>query len=708
MLTPFKRIMSLANLDCGCVSGQIATLLVFLLVIVLVMALVTINLGQLANWAMDLSNAADAAVLTITNQLATYAQTLYEAMGNQDEICNLGGIFQVLLLVISVVIGMFTGIGFILTALLAGGVLAAARGIYYGSADAALSGFLDGVAFAVVCYGGALAGPALGIGAAGGAIVAGASATANWVIQDRMKVEAIEEASRQLNGLAKEDQIAQGAIYTALISIVNDPNTIQDYFDSDGNGDTQELVPYFQFWWERRIEWMKSNSGTLAITTAINAFLEGAVKPMITYLDGDATATPPVVGALENGGLFWRGDTDGGGTTSPYNDGSLIALLRATQSYLPLTNFWFPGPSKTTYNCWVTHNCCPSCASASCASCASLCPPSASNCFDDVDKAIAGLTKFDADLKGLRDKGDASIATLVNTWNIWLPVFYDPVATTNYYNSLNQPITKVQDWETRIENKRSTAPATPPSAGGIPYCILSCTGGNCYVTNFPCKGPAVGCSTCVAGGVSLPASFGTINANLTDEFAPVQASLQDLIVRITAFKNACYALYTAIQTAKTPPNDPCSTSGYCKWSYTDPATGHTIGPIDIDYGGTNPVTYWWCDSVGYHEIRVSVAFTMPHIETDDGFIETCTKIADKTGTPTVTIQRLEPKVNMGLLGPWNPLLGPTVPARTTSFVKTCSRDGTSTCRCNEGSVSLFRIQRTGTGYYAPGSSQINN
>ena len=720
MLSLFKKTISLTNLDSGCFSGQIATILIFLMVIVLVMILVTINLGQVANFALDLSNAADSAILGITNSCATQAQLLWEGMGGQSKICALGGTFELLILLTTGPIG-----------------LAVVRGVYYGSFDAALSGFLDGLVFVVSIVGGFIAGGIIG------AIVASVAVTYNFVMKSQEKIEALEEAAKQLNGLPQKDQITQTAVYTAFLNTVNDPNMIQDYFDSDANGDNQEMVPYFQFWWDRRINHLKKHytSGIQPIIDAIQAFratisqLDTSTTPptlgILPYLEG-ATG---ITGALQKNGFFSRSEIENydASIPGPEPDGALVALLRAIKSSSgeQYITFWSPGPNKNNYDCWTaTHPPCPPCQEEDPANCpppcccmtcpGSTCPTCnknfcsggfSANCFDEVDKAIAGLTKLKNDLAGMRDK---DISLLANSWEIWLPIFYDPDTTTNYYSSLKNLIATVgsvtiippppETWQGKIEGKRVSLLVCKLGCGSP--CKTGCATPTC-VTNSPCRGP-VG---------ALPTSFGTINANLTDEFVDVQNKLTDLINKINTFSDACKKLYddirAALNSAEPDKSLNCSDMFDCpewNWEYKD-SGGATVASGQIDYGGDGkkqPAVYWWCDSTGYHEIRVQVNYTLPSIEVDNSFFQTCTYIAHGSGKPTVVITRLEPKSNVGILGPWNPLLGPTVPPRSvTGLTKTCSKLSTDPCQCND-TVNLFSITRTGKGYYNRKRSEIMN
>ncbi|MCM8797121.1 MAG: hypothetical protein NC923_04500 [Candidatus Omnitrophica bacterium] len=688
MFTFLRKTISLSNLRCGCVLGQISTLLIFMMVIILAMILVTVNLGQLTNFALDLSNAADFSVLIITNSIATHMHILWEAMGKKDKICQLGGIFELILFFILFIPSLLlfgTGLTGIIIATKIGGLgLSLARGIYYGSFNAALSGFLDGLIFGVTVGSGFMLGTFA-------TLLAFTSATANWVIKSEMSAEAIEEAAKQLNGLSQEDSIAQSAVYTAFLNTVNDPSKIQDYYDSDADGNYTEMVPYFQFWWARRIQYVKRRYGanSTAVKNAIDNFKNNAVLPFLNYLNS----------VLANGGLFSRQEIEG-------SDGPLVALLRATKKAAgePHIKFWSPGPNKENYECWQKYGCFPDPDTAECAGCMSLCTGYLPGCIDDVDKVILFLTVVRNELQQFYEK---DIAILSDTWYIWLPIFWAPESEgESYYQHLlklingDSKISGVKEWQRAIENKRIS----------LETCKLGCIGGYCFLSPTPCRGPAPysGCDT-YCGGTKIPPhnpDFGSINADIYDEFKLVQNSLQELIDRIgygdsppeNSFRGACKKLYDALTSIKF-----LDTNLNIVDAWLDPSgIEHKI-----DYGGDgrrHPAVYWWCDSTGYHEIRVQVDFVMPRIKKSSSFIETCVYIVNKISTPSVVIERLEPKSNMGVLGTWNPLLSSSATSRVRdSLSPVAAHTDLITERCGNCSkthwcdAQMFSIKKTGKG-----------
>ncbi len=151
MLRYLEEITSLKNLSCARPSGQIATLLMLVMVGVLVMIMVTVNLGKVSNTATSLSNAADSAALYLASQLATKSTQLYQALDYDTEKCQKGGflslILAIVVAIIAIVVAFFVfgpaGVGFIqflaqnmMTVMIAGAI----GGAIGGAAGGAIAG----------------------------------------------------------------------------------------------------------------------------------------------------------------------------------------------------------------------------------------------------------------------------------------------------------------------------------------------------------------------------------------------------------------------------------------------------------------------------------------------------------------------------------------------------------------------------------------
>jgi len=92
--------LSLANLrsDRAARNGQIATFLLLMIVVLLMIAMVTANLGELSMVSAQASNAADSASLLLASQLGTRSHYYWEKLGD-TQLCYPTGFFQILITV---------------------------------------------------------------------------------------------------------------------------------------------------------------------------------------------------------------------------------------------------------------------------------------------------------------------------------------------------------------------------------------------------------------------------------------------------------------------------------------------------------------------------------------------------------------------------------------------------------------------------------
>jgi len=155
MITYLKKTMSLGNLYRAEIGGQIATILLFIMVLVLIMILFTVNIGQLAVTTTVLANAADSASLFLASQLATHSRILYHALGNAKEKCKKRGLGGIIGGVIGFIVGniLFPGLGFV-----AAGLLGSTAGGAIGGAIAgpgALQGAIQGLGVGLAIVGAA-------------------------------------------------------------------------------------------------------------------------------------------------------------------------------------------------------------------------------------------------------------------------------------------------------------------------------------------------------------------------------------------------------------------------------------------------------------------------------------------------------------------------------------------------------------------------
>ncbi len=194
-----RKFTSLTNLGrAKSVSGQMATLLILLMVIGLSFVLFTANIGNVSVQSTALANSADASALQLSSQLSTKARQLYEGLGNRTKKCVKTGFLSFVLAIVAAIFtvvvmyfcppagaAMWSKTAFIFAGAVAGAVGGATGGAIAGTG--AVQGALTGAAVgaAVGMCGAALApattptvGANVGGMAAGsqGAVISGAQA----------------------------------------------------------------------------------------------------------------------------------------------------------------------------------------------------------------------------------------------------------------------------------------------------------------------------------------------------------------------------------------------------------------------------------------------------------------------------------------------------------------------------------------------------
>ena len=629
MLTNLRDITSLNNLGR---KGQVATVLILLMVAVLIFILVTVNVGQTSLTATNLANAADAGTLYLGSQLATKANVLYKSLGNTTQKCQKGGwaslIFAIVLAVIATVATWWaggTGGYLVLAGALGGAAGGAAGGAYAGTG--ALRGALTGAIVGAGIGGGVAIGAEAGAGAAGSglgpeALVAGtgagtgtaavltptaaatistgmtvgavaggtlsASASVyNKHVDERMTAAAFDAAARALSGLPEYDQYREGVSLQALSRTIDDPNEIQDGRDSDEDGDTEEQVPYFQYWWDERIELYKK------IVPILQSLTQGFLNNTDDFVD-EITVDECVSYDDESGSCLTY-------------DYSYLSLLSGTISEV--------GSNPTLKDYGVTF----------------------------VDSGSLGVVGDDLDnfvtaAKGLlQERANQGIGPLTSTWQTWINLFYDSEAQTpcvdcgedeeimDFYrmfelmlegDSTDPDFAGLEEWKRQIEAAREELPdcqCDMESDEGGSYCV--------GYKNWPCKTSA----------------GGSIDYDLEDEIARALGDINTIISGINSFQNDIYNFNQRMYAAYTPLEEK---------------------------GGINPVTYSWTDSRGEHSIEVEAGpYKLARIEVrkSGGFLkkEICLILKDYSddGSRTwVKITRREPaNKELGMLGKWNPV-----------------------------------------------------
>ncbi len=136
-LTRFKKITSLNNLKSGSAGGQIATLMILIIVFILSLILLTVNIGQVGVQSTKLANAADSSALQLASQLASKGRLLGEQLGHGTFLlarCQRTGILSTVLAIA----------GAIMASLIAGPAGALLWGTIAGAIGGGLGGLLGG------------------------------------------------------------------------------------------------------------------------------------------------------------------------------------------------------------------------------------------------------------------------------------------------------------------------------------------------------------------------------------------------------------------------------------------------------------------------------------------------------------------------------------------------------------------------------------
>lgn len=397
-------------------GGQIATLLLLLLTICLIFVMVTVNLGNLAVDSTALANAADSAVLGLASNLATKAKMLYEGLGNRYEKCKKRGflsiIFAIILAIIVLVVctACVAAIGNVLTGMIAGAVGGAIGAGIQGTSilqgaitGAAIGGSIGGIASGVsgglvsglspeemviaTSYSGIMAVgsstilyiPALASSAVAFGALGVASSIYNAAVQYNMPSQLMDQLAKDLGKLSEYDRFREGAFFTALKQVVDDPTKHRDEDDVDGDGNTTELISRFAWWWHKRMlkfaevrnQQIAPVNDFLAKMKNFRDYIEptyaGVLHETTTTTTDPDTGEPVTIttesltpGMLERLDYKWTVDeTNDGMETAVAGpaDGSIVGLLRPLYTSGYPTSYWEPGPAPAEVNTWLDEEC---------------------------------------------------------------------------------------------------------------------------------------------------------------------------------------------------------------------------------------------------------------------------------------------------------------------------------------------------------------
>ncbi len=416
MIRDFRKIISLGNLRRGSLKGQIATLMILMIVFILGLILVTVNIGQVGVQATMLANAADSGALFLASQLASTARSIGEYLGGievKDKkeafrtsvSAQTGGTLTWLVpigIVVGILLALPTGGTSVAAGAAIGGAVSGAlqgasiHGSFAGTLDGAISGLASGAA---VGYG--LSHPIIFPGTAG-IVTAEVLTIAATIYNQQQNLSVIgtniTSLIKALNGLSQRSRIREAVLFNVFSQLVDDPNKTNgqtewyeeykvsedgnsivsaslpsrgaDALDLDGDGDIQEAIPQFLYWWDQRVRKIKALEEA-TINEATRKFVDGAFKEFtddcswargfnkmfaecLGYCFGQAIKGLDCncEGLPFSGGPLARSELDRSEFGLPV-DGTIIALLRRLNNAGKGVSFWQPGPSKEEYQAWI-------------------------------------------------------------------------------------------------------------------------------------------------------------------------------------------------------------------------------------------------------------------------------------------------------------------------------------------------------------------
>lgn len=659
MLGNFRRIISVKNFKHHSESGQVATLLILVMVVVLIFIMATVNIGKVANTTTALSNAADSSVLNLASQLASKANYLYKTLGSTKECRYYTGFLGKVLGILPFVESALSG-----------------RPATWGNYGKA---FLDSLVFWVEIIVAAIVFWPLII------LVVLANMYNKYSETQDLRAT-FSQAAKALTGLTKRDYYRETAILSALGHGVTDPREVVDTNDVDSDGNTKEKVPYFETWWAARVEALKKLAK--AFKTPVKEFL----TPLVQFKDYLEEKI------INKGGLFSRQEIEG-------KDGALLELLRPLSERNYKITFWKPGDLQGWYNTcgqcvkdcatetegirvagegdeeegcdWELTECkqsdkCKKCLkeAKTCEECkqdgkCSCCDTDVAYCsqceqlpesYDEVDAAVDSLKDFVSISNDILKQKESDFDELVSNWEDWVTFYYDPdpEVKSDYYDQFDMLLSGagefkgladfqgVKEWLGQIKDIRDNQ---------LPLCQCAgeCSNGN--ILNYPCR-----------DGISKGVSFDTVDNDVDDEFQPVIEQIEnEFIPKVEEFRGDSQNLYNQLQEISMVTNQG-----------RDPETGEYITELK---DGVNPVKYKWPDMscpkdengarTACRSIMVKVSkFKIPKLDSSTSgnwFTggQQCMELVgykDPYARKTWVRITMEEPANkqMGIMGKWNP------------------------------------------------------
>lgn len=679
--------ISLRNLIKANAKGQIATVLILMMVAALIFVLVTVNLGTVSVTATNLANTADSASLYLASQLATKSNVLWESLGRKTKKCKFGGFFGILLSVIGAIIGsfIFPGLGTMAGAMLGGAIGGAIGGlITEGSFMGAFKGAIQGAMVGAAIGGGITAvgnlmqgattalGTAVGPGATatietgtgvaggGGGLFTGVTSGATTVggtatvtgttaagATATFAGTVISATVPSVMGGVLGGALTAGAtLYNAYVSDQN----VAAAFDAAAKA-LNGLSEYDRF---RESVFLQ----------AIPAVIDDPNKVQdINDVDGDGDVEEKisqffVLWDKRVNGLLAK-TSDLKEVTANFVNGPLTEFRSYLENLIPypadpdnpcdqpLTDFsrqeiecqdgkivefmrlLYNNNYKLGNSLSPIFQPGPSAAELKawekidCNDC-DVPPPAG---YDELDYVIHQVGNVIEAMDAVKGQ---SIDALSSDWQSWATMFYDPedVEGDDFYEQLNQLITGTHN------------PSNPPEYGIegwiseinetialLPVCQSE--------TIDPITGLSQPCND-----ICNPICKTSTDTDIADEFVEVKSDLTAFIDNINAFRGACKQYYEAMK-----------------------SIGDAEDTTPGNLTGKNPMEYTWADARGEHKVTIEVGnYKLARIKVKKSFFQTCLILKnykDSDGSDTwIKITRQDPPEKaLGILGKWSPSAG---------------------------------------------------
>lgn len=662
------------------VKGQITTLMMLLLVVMLVFVMATFEIGETSLRTTKMSNAADQAALELASSLATRARMMAEALPCDDPGLNCCEKKMFWTLILMVVGGFLLG-GYGFEGATIGWYLDGQPGSFGAMFETAWRTFIS---FCIVIIGVLIMYIAgwTGIGAwIGAAVILGGLYSFHKALNafNDAKQKVMDEISKMFGVLGERERWKGIAEYTVLSQLVDNQRMSRDTEDINANGDTVELIPEFSYWWARRLRALAANESSKAVSAKrmievmedhsrrLRCSYEGSAWCASTERYLDPTEVVPgytgriAVPILQTEDYAWTVNEEGENEAvdtingAPIIDGRIVRLMRtmynggySAGSYLALP-IWEPGPTVAEVNAYLDMDCCPEGSART--DCSATCPtPAGYDWFDDLTNGLREITS-------LVDE----VSEMAETWPMWISFFYNPADLLDQetvYGELGMYADMLRNLKTAI-----LFPSAPACVGGwyarvctagvctnvcgdcpvstcrwtyrngaamcIPYC------GNCVDSRSP--NPMWPCRLTWAGGFLVYRDGITLTEQPVDVLPLIQRSIDTLIGRIEAFRR-----------------------DIARQARTLASTTNLEATLR-NYGGVNPI-YIWKDSRGQRMVSVEVGrFELPDWKKKKSWRKTCIGVKNysddgsASGRCWVRVTQTEtPAVGLGVLGAWNP------------------------------------------------------